>query len=118
MESGYSAIQSKESAKKSHRYGLTCENKKQLVPSSMIFLSLFLILTSNTMMCAEANDISMNADTNKIVRSNAKAIRRAVTGKHINENETQRIDRGTSVRVHSKQLNVMKNPIFQQQSFP
>ena len=93
MQSGYSAIQSKESAKKSHRYGLTCENKKQLVPSSMIFLSLFLILTSNTMMCAEANDISMNADTNEIVRTNTKAIRRADTGKHINENETQRIER-------------------------
>ena len=82
LRSGYKSIRSRESTNKLHRYGVMCENKKQLVPSSMIFLSLFLVLTSNTMMCAEDNDISMNADTNEIARTNKKAIRREATGKH------------------------------------
>ena len=82
MQSGYKSIWSKESTNKLHRYGVMCENKQQLVPSSMMFLSLFLVLTSNTMMCAEDNDISMNTITNEIVRTNTKVIRREATGKH------------------------------------
>ena len=45
------------------------------------------------MMCAEANDISTNAVTNEIVRTNAKVIRRSATGNDANENETQRMDK-------------------------
>ena len=82
LRSGYKSIRSRESNNNLRRYGVRCEDKKQLVPSSMVFLSLFLILTSNTMMCAEDNDISMNADTNEIARTNKKAIRREATGKH------------------------------------
>ena len=52
-----------------------------------------LSLTSDTMMSAEDNDISMNADTNEIVRMNTKAIKRETTGKHTNEIGTQRIDK-------------------------
>ena len=66
LQSEYKSIWSKESTNKLHRYGVMCENKQQLVPSSMMFLSLFLVLTSNTMMCAEDNDIRMNTDTNEI----------------------------------------------------
>ena len=91
LHSGYKSIRSKESSNKLNRYGVMCENKKQLVPSSMMFLSFFLVLTSNIMMCAEDNDIRMNADTNKIVRTNINAIRRTANGKHTNEKETQRI---------------------------
>ena len=58
-----------------------------------MFLSLFLVLISNTMMCAEDNDISMNTDTIKIARTNTKVIRREATEKHTNKNETQRIDK-------------------------
>ena len=58
-----------------------CKNKNQLVPSSMIFLSLYLILAGNTMMCAEANDIGINAHNKEIVRTNTKAIRRTDTEK-------------------------------------
>ena len=72
---------------------MVCENKKRLVPSSVMCVSLFLVLTSNTTMCAEDNDISMNADTNEIVRTNTKAIRWAATGNHTNETGTQRIDK-------------------------
>ena len=62
MQSGCEAksFQSNMDTKKSQRYKLMCKNKDRLVPSSMIFLSLFLILTGTTMMCAEANDISIN----------------------------------------------------------
>ena len=82
MQSGYKSIWTRKSTNKLHRYGMVCENKKRLVPSSMMCVSLFLVLTSNTMMCAEDNDISMNADTNEIARTNKKAIRREATGKH------------------------------------
>ena len=44
-------------------------------------------------MCAEDNDISMNADTNEIVRMNTKEIRREATENHRNETGTQRIDK-------------------------
>ena len=45
------------------------------------------------MMCGEAKDISLNADTNEIVRTNTKAIRMADTEKHIKLNKTQRIEK-------------------------
>ena len=61
------------------------------MPSSMIFLSLFLVLTSNSMMYAEGSDKSMNADNNEIVR--AKAIRRETTKNHTNDTGKQRIDK-------------------------
>ena len=95
MQSGCEAksFQSNMDTKKSQRCQLMCKNKNQLVPSSMIFLSLSLILTSNTMMCAEANDISINAHKNEIVRTNTKATRRTDAEKHINVNETQRIEK-------------------------
>lgn len=64
---------------------------KLLLPSRMICMSLFLVLSSNTMMCAE-NRISRNTDTNEIFRKNVKT-----TKKEINENSNktgvQRLDK-------------------------
>ena len=95
---GYKSTQTRKSNNKLHRYGTMCENKKRLVPSSMMCISLCLIITNNTMMCAEDNDISMNTGTNEIVRTNTKEIRREATENHRKKLERRGLIRGTSER--------------------
>ena len=70
-----------------------CNNKKLLVPSRMICVSLFLVLSSNIMMCAE-NKISMNTGTNEIVREkeniesrNNRTEKQRIDKRHINEDK-------------------------------
>ena len=75
----------------------------------MMILQLLLIITvnsSSTMMYANANDIKMtesmmHTNANEIVRTNTKALRRTDTKVYANSNETQRIEKGTSVKIHS-----------------
>ena len=93
MNPGYNYTQTRKSTNRSHRYGRMCGNKKRLIRSRMICVSLFLVLSSNTTMCAE-NNIGMNTGTNEIVRTNTKAIRRETTESHSNKTGTQRIDKG------------------------
>ena len=90
LKPGYNYTRTRKSTNRLHRCGKMCENKKRLVLSRMICVSLFLVLSSNTMMCAE-NNIGMNTGTNEIVRTTA--IRREATESQSNKTGTQRIEK-------------------------
>ena len=67
LRSGYNRSRTRNSANRKQKEGRT----KLLLPSRMICMSLFLVLSRNNTMCAE-NRMSMNTDTNEILRKNYK----------------------------------------------
>ena len=85
LETGYNLPRNRNSASRKQKEGRT-------KLSRMICMSLFLVLSSNITMCAE-NRMSMNTDTNEIMRKNVKMENSNKTGvqrldkRHISEDK-------------------------------
>ena len=82
---GNNRSRTRKSANRKQRDG----KMKLLLPSHMICMSLFLVLSSNTMMC---DKVGMDTDTNEIFRKNVKTTRKE-NGENSNITGLQRIDK-------------------------